>query len=596
MEFQLPTNLQSELISYDPVLKALAREQRPASTRSKSKSKHPLGNPIDLLVPEDILSAKQVQHAIDRINQSLAPDRFSTFVRTVDERLETYAIIYHFESVWIAAWIPPEDRKKEYVYGYTYCFKDTASSRKMIDYQIKNEIESYKTTEIGRSVYLSKTELITEEAIRSVKGKDTRLWSHGCLCGYIKKGRRIAEAVKAFEEVLKTRIISWKDSISMFDRIKNSGNINELLCERMGTDFVKEYWEVYKQDFGLVREEWTPSVSSIFHYADYVAKTENGRWNSYYEISCVKKILDTPFFRKWIQANCDLILERFADEKTEYRMDIKRPWLMIQELSKAIACVHHVWGDAVPIDFYQTNLDVLLGIKTWSVRDNVKQWLAENMTPASYFQVMSKFYKESMESMEEMEKSEPYRTRWNRNDNLQIYQFSFDSWRDTCSMLNTILEAGKTIEPPKRWRIAEFHDHVQAEAWKIKNPNHSLPQDLFPAPVKVQVDGQTWSFFQPIDTHQLAQWGQAVRNCVGNATNYAEGVRKKQHFIVLCLVEGKPTFTVQLQVRNGMLTVDQIAGFANAHLKQSEREQYTQAFAQALQEQEKRLKSGSAAS
>jgi hypothetical protein len=51
-------------------------------------------------------------------------------------------------------------------------------------------------------------------------------------------------------------------------------------------------------------------------------------------------------------------------------------------------------------------------------------------------------------------------------------------------------------------------------------------------PIKVQHNDQQWTFIQPIDTHQLAAWGQAVRNCVGNATNYAEGVRKKQHFIV----------------------------------------------------------------
>jgi hypothetical protein len=46
MQFQLPTNLQSELIAYDPQLKALARTQKQSTTK---KSKYPLGNPVDLI-------------------------------------------------------------------------------------------------------------------------------------------------------------------------------------------------------------------------------------------------------------------------------------------------------------------------------------------------------------------------------------------------------------------------------------------------------------------------------------------------------------------------------------------------------------------
>jgi hypothetical protein len=162
--------------------------------------------------------------------------------------------------------------------------------------------------------------------------------------------------------------------------------------------------------------------------------------------------------------------------------------------------------------------------------------------------------------------------------------------KDTISMLSNVVET-KELAPPKRWRIMEFHDHVQAEAWKITNVNHSLPQDLFPVPIKVQHNDQQWTFFQPIDTHQLAAWGQAVRNCVGNATSYADGVRKKQHFIVLCMINNQPQFTVQLKVSIGMMTVDQIAGVSNASLTSEQREDYTQVFGQALQQREKVLAS-----
>jgi hypothetical protein len=132
---------------------------------------------------------------------------------------------------------------------------------------------------------------------------------------------------------------------------------------------------------------------------------------------------------------------------------------------------------------------------------------------------------------------------------------------------------------------------VQAEAWKVENTNHKLPQDLFPEPIKLTLDDQAWTFIQPIDTHQLAAWGQAVRNCVGDASSYADGVRKKKHFIVLAMLDNKPTFTIQLEVDMGMMSVKQIVGTCNARLTGDQQDSYTKAFAQALKQQESRLQS-----
>jgi hypothetical protein len=186
--------------------------------------------------------------------------------------------------------------------------------------------------------------------------------------------------------------------------------------------------------------------------------------------------------------------------------------------------------------------------------------------------------------------SDQRRLSWSFDVDCGTYRWTFRELEDTISMLGTVVET-KELAPPKRWRIMEFHDYVQAEAWKITNVNHSLPQDLFPEPIKVQHNDQQWTFFQPIDTHQLAAWGQAVRNCVGNATSYADGVRKKQHFIVLCMIDNQPQFTVQLKVSTGMMTVDQIAGVSNARLTEEQRQDYTQVFGQALQQREKVLAS-----
>ena len=168
---------------------------------------------------------------------------------------------------------------------------------------------------------------------------------------------------------------------------------------------------------------------------------------------------------------------------------------------------------------------------------------------------------------------------------------SFYELNDTFSMALRILSNDKELAPPKRWRIAEFHDHVQAESWKIQNPKEVLRQDLFPEPIRVDRGDEHWSFFQPVDTHQLAMWGQAVRNCVGSASHYAEDIKKRKHFIVLCMIDGKPMFTIQLVVDMGMMSVKQIAGVANQRLTEEQREAYTEAFHEALRLREKQLES-----
>jgi hypothetical protein len=216
----------------------------------------------------------------------------------------------------------------------------------------------------------------------------------------------------------------------------------------------------------------------------------------------------------------------------------------------------------------------------------VTDWLRKHMPVASMFTILRKYLEQTYDAQES--------SRRNSIDMEVGYpRFYFHELGDTFSMMSRIMQHNSTIEPPKRWRINEFHDYVQAESWKIQNPNESLHQDLFPEPVKVQQQDQTWTFLQPIDTHQLAMWGQAVRNCVGSASHYADDVKKRKHFIVLCMIDNKPMFTIQLVVDNGLMSVKQIAGVANQRLTDTERESYTRAFRLALQSREKQLKSKS---
>jgi hypothetical protein len=115
-------------------------------------------------------------------------------------------------------------------------------------------------------------------------------------------------------------------------------------------------------------------------------------------------------------------------------------------------------------------------------------WLVQHMPVASFFTWINKFY----ETKETERLADTYHhMRYYMSNQTGLYIYPFRELEDTLSMVSTILKDKGELAPPKRWRITEFHDYAQAEAWKIDNVNQGLPQDLFPAPVKVQYNEQT---------------------------------------------------------------------------------------------------------
>ena len=568
MQFQLPTNLQSELIAYDPQLKALARSQKQSTTK---KSKYPLGNPIDL-IPNDIITAARLQDAIDAINKDPAPGRYREFTKVTSTGTITHAILYHYEQVWYAAWLPPKGKESDYIYGYTYAYKDTATARKVLPRALIMATDDCVSKPSGKSTFITYTQQVTKQDI--INGKDTRNWNVPSMHRYAQKSQRMYEPIDRFEKQIEMSIPQWKDSRNIFERFKTT-----CIAEVLTRDFNIEYWK------SINKFKWLPSVDIIFSFINNqdVHSSYNLFSEDLYGYKSILHILDTPYFRKWIQNKCNESIELFNNPDTDTRISITQPWGMIFHLCKQIKTVHNIWGDKCPLDYYQTNLNALLSVSynfSYS-KDYACPWLIKHMPVASFFALVNKFYETKKDNM----------TNYYFTNRIGLYQYPFRELEDTLSMVETILKDKGELAPPKRWRITEFHDYVQAEAWKISNTNEKLPQDLFPTPIKVQHNDEQWTFIQPMDTHQLAAWGQAVRNCVGNATNYAEGVRKKQHFIVLCMIDNKPQFTVQLKVSMGMMTVDQIAGISNARLTEEQRESYTKVFGQALQQREKVLAS-----
>jgi hypothetical protein len=473
--------------------------------------------------------------------------------------------------VWYAAWLPPKGKEQDYVYGFAFAYKDNKTSKGMIPYAL-NKVQDTQLVPYGRSNFITYSRVVTKQDI--IDGYDRPMYEIPQLSW--KKGGQIREAIKRFKDSLADTIPTWNDSRGgIFARIKHSNYVKllEINC------YINE------ED----RNTWKPSVDNVFKIIDDLkGGPHDYNWGYYKPI---RHIIDKPFFRKWIQAKCDEVILRLSNTENQSEMIVKHPWNQITALFEAIGYVNCAWPNC-PVDYYQTHINNLLALYNlrWQFEGNrVSNWLNEHMPVASYFHIVDKHIDQKPEL------NNGYCMNSTISSSTGLTQYYFTEWKDTLQLLHKVLcdreSKNETFTPPKRWRLTEFHDYVQAEAWKIENTNHKLPQDLFPEPIKLTLDNQAWTFIQPIDTHQLAAWGQAVRNCVGDAASYADGVRKKKHFIVLAMLDNKPTFTIQLEVDRGTLFVKQIVGTCNARLTDDQQDSYTKAFAQALKLQESRLQS-----
>jgi hypothetical protein len=571
MQFHLPSNLQQELLAYDPKLKALAKQQE--GKKPTNKAKYPLGK-IPYLIPEDVVRFSYQDDAIERINASAAPNRYHRFTKVVDiatpqARTITTAIIYHFEQCWYAAWLPPKGQEDNYVYGYAYGFKDTAAAAKVLPREIWTSKEKCTQHELGRgSIAYTYSACITKEMI--VAGDDKRNWRVAGVASYYQKGREIHACVNQFESQLMTTIPTWTDCRSMFDRIKCKSILDALEFPSVLTNVIED------------RSAFQLTVDNIVGVANAWMAKNNYTSTTYLSIGKIQHIIATPFIKKQLQLMLDKSVAQYNNPDNEHRKYIKHGYKEFEQTTNSIYMINQIWPDC-PVDYYRTYFEELRVTNLNHLRTTSKlvDWLREHMPVSSFFNMMRKY----------VEQSKKEDRRMSTFSDHEYFIYSWFEMNDTFSMMARIFQDDKQIEAPKRWRMPDFHDYVQAEAWKVTNRKEALHQDLFPAPIKVNVDGSDWTFFQPVDTHQLAQWGQAVRNCVGSAGRYADDIKKRKHFIVLCMIDSKPTFTIQLDVSMGVMNVIQIAGVANQRLSVDQHEQYSTAFKQALQSRESELSS-----
>lgn len=577
MHFQLPTELQNQLLAYDPALKRLIKAQKSEQLEEpkRKSSPYPIGNVNDL-IPADIVSADEMQQAVDHINKVLAPEKYYTFYTQVTAEQvaelepKVKAILYYTKSTWIASWLPPAENTS-YIFGCAYAIAEKNAHRFSTVYKCSRGERRNENTEVidlsnmtikqyGRKNFYTYSEVVT---VDTVSAYSTNLLNPQDVASYTKLGQQIKEqAINLFLYALRKTVPMWEDMSNTFARMSKDennyyDNLNFSSSIYLNSDLTRMLFNEYPVSTNK-RIEWVPTTADITTILKY-------------SCSSAHQIIDKPFFQTVIKSALNDLIKIANDPQNNRRRNIAKPIEELIQYCNGIAWITRIWDKDVPIDYYQTYGKVLTNIcftgYRMSIDSHIKEWLKDNMPVASMFNLLQKYYDKEL-----------VRT----NNSIERFNRHFDELSDTISMLSTVLKNEVELTPPNRWRIDEFHDHVQAEAWKISNPLASLPQDLFPEPIKVQHQNAKWTFFQPKDTHQLSQWGQAARNCVG-ASGYADEVKKRKSFIVLCMLDSKPHFTIQLTLEHGTLNVKQIKGTSNRVLTAVEEVTYSDAFKQALE-------------
>ena len=573
MHFQLPAELQNQLLAYDPALKRLIKAQKSEQLEEpKRKSNpYPIGNVNDL-IPSDIVSADELQRAVDHINKVLAPEKYYTlYTRVTAEQVaelepKVKAILYYTKSTWIALWLPPAE-DTSYIFGCAYAIAEKNAHRFKTVYKASRndthipliDISDMTIKQYGRKNFYTYSEVVTVDTVSTYS---LNLLNPQNVAAYTKLGQQIKEhAINPFLYALRATVPMWEDVSNTFARISKDennyyDNLNYSSSIYLNSDLTKmlfnEYPLVHK------RISWVPTTADIATILKYGC-------------SSAHQIIDKPFFQTLIKSALNDLIKISNDPENTVRRNIAKPIDELIQYCQGIAWIAYIWDKDVPIDYYQTYGKVLTNINFagWrmSLDSNTTQWLKNNMPVASMFNLLQKYYDKEL-----------IRT----NNSIARFNRTFSELGDIIQMISTILKHEVELALPNRWRIDEFHDHIQAEAWKISNPLVSLPQDLFPEPIKVQHQDAKWTFFQPKDTHQLSQWGQAARNCIG-ASGYADEVKKRKSFIVLCMYDNKPRFTIQLTLEHGVLNVKQIKGTSNRVLTALEEVTYSDAFKQALE-------------
>lgn len=573
MQFTLSSTLQQRIAKYDPELRARLRAESQAAKRASSGPTYPLGLPVGL-IPDSHVSADEFLRALQTINQSSAVNRHEHWLT---HQGNFRAAVWHVNAgegrlIWVAAYTNPKRDTLHLAWASKSSdwakvrFKDclfVQHGRPRIDPFEGDEVETIKN---GRTTFLVRRFSFSPAAIQAAGALATR--QNDCRvvpssCWQIGSGNgRAACSKSSFKRQTMQRV------------------------EQFASDLVGKRWLDSGDPFSRIQSSWSLILD---HRAD-------ASWvPTPADVLTVERI-NTPWFRSEVAAVLNAMQADFDLPITSIQ-SITRPWRDLEKRVCAIKYLLIIWPD-FPLDHlqsiwpiaerigYQLRLDdacsaglsyIDPGLRALQGVSPVALWLRNNIPPATFTHWLLRGFDDSDKTFGVFDIRKFLR-------DLEKYTLSGASWSTEQQRFIGLRELPK----PKRLRLLDLNRDLEERLWKLSTPDHPLPQDLFPQPVRVTCGDQRVSFFQPQSVHQLAEWGSHVRNCVGNGV-YAERIKKFQHFIVLGMVNGKPDFTIQLSHRDGQLITDQVVSTSNNALNGEQRLIYEQGMKQALQLQSEQL-------
>jgi hypothetical protein len=531
MKFKVPGSVLAQISEYDPV-------QPKAKKLTRSSTRNTLGLVNDLF-PADIVPLELQNEWAIQINRLVDINRR----RSLDTNT-SHAILYTTKYGWVALWHtkPGHVDHGKYVFGTSVAYKCTDKALSVFGEhgspllvgtgKTLESIFPHKEVKYGRITMRKHTGVFTTSDIVDLDLYRLPTFDYNSRYSSLK-----SYIIGSFKGTLSEVIPAWLDDTrsQLFTRIQCKGSPIKSL--RMIGDISLSFQ-------GDLKEQVRGSVCGLFPK--------------------ISDMMSTPYFCRETSEFVNTLTEALNGNATnceEVRTAVMSYMRACQSLFNFIS----IYGGEGNSDYCQRIWKAYKNFcLNWSVpgRDfrysvSVFRWIKDNVPVSSLVNMIE---------------------RAKRNEMVDTFDMMGSFF--ACVGENAILPK------PKRWRSSEFHDVVNEELYKVQNPNYLLPQDLFPEPVKVD----NLTFFQPKDTHQLGQWGRAVRNCVGNSRHYAEKVRKKSEFIVLALDNGKPYFTIQLSVRDSVMSVLQIQkNQSRVGLTPQESEDYTKKFSMALEIREKQL-------
>lgn len=552
MQFTVPSSLQQRIAKYDPELRRRLKAEAAAERSAARGPSFPLGLPVGLIPPE-VIPADAFLRALQTINSSTALRHHEHWL---DNDGHFKAVIWHVNAgngrkLWVAAYADPIEglhlawaAKGASIHAphRLYLYEGTPGFNPF------NEEEA-ETLECGRSTFI------------------VRRW-HFTEANVISEPRYLHVA-----NIWTVGLGNGRAACSKREFIQQTGD----RVHRYATSMLSKSWEEKGScPFARIQDTWGLLLRITNAPADWVPTA-----SQFLSRSCV----DTPWFRNQIQiALKDMHAEYEATVASPHR--IRNQWSNFRDQCKGLKHITEIWPDA-SLDHLQAlwpfgeaiyrrlAVDDILGANQrygpggyqYYGENPVIAWIREHLPLPTFVHWMRRA----------TEDTDNYQLIRQFNKRLAAYITNGMQWSEEQQRWVGVRELPK----PKRLRLSDLNRQLEERLWKIKVPDAPLPQDLFPQPVRITTDEARLSFFQPNSVHQLAEWGNAVRNCVGNGT-YADRIKKFQNFIVLGMVDGKPTFTIQLSHRDGQLITDQVVSTSNQSLSADQRLLYQQGMELAL--------------